>query len=352
MAADGMLRVALLTLAAHKDGVWIRQLANALTARSAIVSIIQIESLDDSVFPLSATSRAEFGFDVLVNRVSDTAAPALAKLASAFMQAVQLVGIPVVNDSRAFAAGINKTIHHALLAAAGLRSPASRIVRNTDALAAASKHASLRYPLLLKPNAAGFGRGQVRFADEKELTTAIAEGRCDDAFKADGVALLQNYHSFEATYRVWTLGERIQCSVRVEEGPACMSDVCAINKQRVVAWKPPADICAAVLRVMKLAGADCGSVEFLIEAEANAEHTHEHEQSSEQKAATTSAYATAASATVAQTVTVDKAIFFDMNLVSSLPDPAKVINDGGVWPKSADFYGEMADYIVGRVRAV
>src|SRR5690348_12677326 len=98
-------RAALLTLAAHNDGVWIRQLANALTARSAVVSILQLESLDDSVFPLSATSRDQFSFDLLVNRVSDTAVPPLAKLASAFMQAVQLVGLPVINDSHSFAAG-------------------------------------------------------------------------------------------------------------------------------------------------------------------------------------------------------------------------------------------------------
>jgi len=197
----------------------------------------------------------------------------------------------------------------------------------------------LRFPLLLKPNAGGFGRGQIRLANEEEVKSALSEGTAADSFAADGVALIQNYHSYTATYRVWTLGDKVQCAVRVEQGSPCMADVCALRRSRIVAWSPPAEVSDACIRVMKLCGAECGSIEFLTEVD----------YEKEKKKSESSAASTASASTTFDEVTLANAIFFDVNLVSTLPDPAKVINTDGVWPTPApDFYAQLADYCVSR----
>jgi hypothetical protein len=72
--------------------------------------------------------------------------------------------------------------------------------------------------LLVDVHTGGFGRGQIRFANPDEVTNGISNGSITESLGSDGIAILQNYHSFTATYRVWVLGDHIQCCVRVEEG--------------------------------------------------------------------------------------------------------------------------------------
>jgi len=350
--------VAIVTLREHRTGIWIRKLVEALTSRGVASSMVQVLDIDGE-HDVTSEAMLHFAVDtpppysVVVNRVSDTAPPTVAKVASAFFQLCESHGVRVVNGSRSFNAGINKILHHAALRSSGLRTPPTIILRSLSQLLAfdIAKHPTLRWPLLLKPNAGGFGRGQRKIADAAELKSIDRE-LLAEAFAADGVALLQNYYSFTHTYRVWTLGDRVQCAVRVEQGSPCMAEACSIRKSRIVAWQPSVSIEAACVKVMRSIGAECGSVEFLIEAKDLATELDKAKRLAavEAKAAAATAADDVKMSPVAvksddEEVSISNAVFFDVNLVSTLPDHTKVIGSGEQW-LSTDFYGQLADLIL------
>ena len=74
---------------------------------------------------------------------------------------------------------------------------------------------SAAYPLLLKPNAGGFGAGIVRFAGSEELHAAADTVRSPPA-DDDGVALLQEYlaPADGFIYRVWFLGPKVDLNTK------------------------------------------------------------------------------------------------------------------------------------------
>ena len=51
-------------------------------------------------------------------------------------------------------------MHHAVLCRVGCQAPKSVIVSSNDT---EKPHMDLKYPILLKPNAGGFGKGMKRF---------------------------------------------------------------------------------------------------------------------------------------------------------------------------------------------
>ena len=91
------------------------------------------------------------------------------------------------------------------------------------------------------------------------------------ALGADGIALLQQYVRPVGgeLYRVFFLGRRVQCAVRVRapaDFNACVRSVAAEP------WQPPEAVAEAVLRCAALTAADCGSVELLFDEEGRARY--------------------------------------------------------------------------------
>ena len=85
----------------------------------------------------------------------------------------------------------------------------------------------------------------------------------------------------------------------------------------LIAWQPPEDVCAGVLRAADLAGADCGSVELLYPREAPGHGA--------------------------------APVFFDLNMVSALPERGGGRHVHGaeeLWGAAWDFYAELAEHIL------
>ena len=224
--------VAILTLGKHQDNPnakWITVLVARLLSRHPHLSVTVVGVDNESFGLVSADSRPPW--DLIVNRVDDSAGPTVQKAGEALLRAAELHGIPVINGTKTWSVGANKWLHHQVLGLAGLRTPRSVIVRGgggngsggrggggdrgssfQDIVAAAAEsllETGASWPLLVKPNAGGFGKGIV-FVDDAEALTAWAAGYVTGAPSeklVDDTMLLQEYTPpiDGCMYRVWFL---------------------------------------------------------------------------------------------------------------------------------------------------
>jgi hypothetical protein len=254
---------AILTLQKHRNGSWLTQLVERLRTQTA-TEIVDIDTV-------SLDPADRLPWSVLVNRVSDAAPSHLVKATLAIMKIAELQGIPVINGPDCYSIGINKMCHHAALAKVGLRTPRTVVCRDVKLLEECCLTHGLRFPILLKPNAGGFGAGIIRLDDLPALRAAVLDGSA--RVGEDGVVLLQEYiqPASGKVYRVWTLGSQVQCAVEAKSSldevllrGICMCNVTKLPDQTsVTPWEPPAAVASAVVQVMEQSGADCGSVELL-----------------------------------------------------------------------------------------
>ena len=101
-------RIAILTVQQHMQERWVTALQAALEAQGAAVELLDARSLTLSLDTPPAA-------DVLVNRVSDAADPALCKFVRAYLQLMDVRGQRVVNGHRCYGIGASKVLHHAAL---------------------------------------------------------------------------------------------------------------------------------------------------------------------------------------------------------------------------------------------
>ena len=120
---DGPKTITILTLEEHKDGVWITRLVDALSdVASATVNVVTLESMLANMDPSQALFSSSCG--LLVNRVSDAAAPPLQKTCVGVLQlAASVYKIAVWNGPTSYSLCCNKWCQHVLFAQAGLESP-------------------------------------------------------------------------------------------------------------------------------------------------------------------------------------------------------------------------------------
>ena len=367
------LRVIVLTREAHRGGSWVTDLVSALRSRlsspspsssslaasasasAAAVAEVEVVSVDraDECDALLLPSSGRPHCDLLVNRVSDASPPATVKKTSAILALLDLHSVPVINGSRAFAIGTSKWLHHQVLEAAGCDVPrsaaASRLdgggdtMRFREAVAGAARDllgGGCAWPLLWKPNGGGFGEGISAVASMEELRLR-ADAECSPASSAadddDGVVVIQECLAPRdgAIYRVWFARGRILAAVSVVMPPATFRGGCAGggvpscprppggDRRSAVpapaavvatAWDPPADVRERVLRAAEISGADCGSVELLYDAAAGG-----------------------------------RAYYFDLNMLSTLPDADRTRDPENLWRDGRDFYAELADCILERL---
>ena len=375
--------IAILTLAKHQRGVWITKLVDELRRRRGAcnrrsttpddqrqhpftVEIVTVESLDLDQFSPSSSPP----WDGVVNRVSDAADPVLVKSTLAILHAAELWNIPVFNGPRSYSICCNKVLHHHVFARSGLRTPRSVVLNRSASSAGAPihvveygkddpsyatssttgttpigrklSHAARRlmdmgcqWPVLIKPNSAGFGAGIKIFANEEELLQFATDVPTDPLPSEDGVALLQEYvrPADDFIYRVWFLRGRVQCGVRRmlldSSNPTndftagCAGGSCSLDYMRkkskmgatTFSWAVTDDVKEDIARILRVIGDDCdaGSIELLY----------------------------------------DKAgckVYFDLNLLSTLPlVDGSIGNDTGVWPGEYNPWSELSEAIIGKL---
>jgi hypothetical protein len=231
--------------------------------------------------------RAQDDFKVLFNRMSPSASSrghgSGIFHTLAYLEHLSLMGVRVINGARAFRYEISKASQHSLLKSLGLKYIPSRVIHTRgQAIAAAN---GLRYPILIKPNVGGSGKGIFRYDSARELERASAADALE--FGCDSVALVQEFVPARGGFitRVETLAGRFLYAIRVhlsgETFDLCPADICQtisgehLNNAapveatkaglKVEAYEPPLDVIHAVERIVQSAAIDVGGVEYMID---------------------------------------------------------------------------------------
>jgi Carbamoyl-phosphate synthase L chain, ATP binding domain len=231
--------------------------------------------------------RPRYDFKVLVNRMSPSAKSRQHGSGIfhtlAYLEHLELSGVRVINGARAFRYEISKASQHSLLQSLGLRYIPSRVVHAADQAIAAAE--GLRYPILIKANIGGSGKGIVRYDDQRELEAAVAAGRLDFGF--DSVALVQEFVPARGGFitRVETLGGRYLYAIRVhlsgQTFDLCPADICqtaagerldgacvveaAKAGLKVEGYRPPPEVIQAIERIVAATAIDVGGIEYMID---------------------------------------------------------------------------------------
>jgi len=316
-----------------RNAIWVvklqQYLAQYLSLSDALqhlsLSVLSVETLK-----INVVSNKVENWCYVINRVPESSQSNIAKTATAILQYCTLLNINVYNSYECYLIGQNKLLHHGILSALSLRSPPSILVRNFDAIKNAFDHQNdnavqtsvkLKFPVLLKPNSGGYGRGIFKFQTKDEILDFCDKnkdgGMEKTLFGNDGTALLQQYYNSVAgstVYRVWTLNGQIQCGIKVERpkggfGGACLSDTCSRTQTMVEAIDIDNNLSKKlqydILRIEKLCKANCCSVEYLFEADDLGN------------------------------LQLEDPIFFDVNMLSTLPTNLgvqnKIKNANKVW---------------------
>jgi hypothetical protein len=231
--------------------------------------------------------RHQYGFKVLFNRMSPSANSRQHGSGIfhtlAYLEHLQLMGVRVINGARSFRHEISKALQNSLLKSLGLGYISTRVIHAPDQAIAAA--AGLRYPILVKPNVGGSGKGIVRYDSERQLAAAAAEGHLD--FGYDNVGLVQEFVPARGGYitRVETLRGRYLYAIRVhlsgQTFDLCPADICqtasgeSLNGACVVeavkaglkveAYQPPTEVIQAIERIVEAAAIDVGGIEYMID---------------------------------------------------------------------------------------
>ena len=188
-------------------------------------------------------------------------------------------GVPVVNGSAAFRLETSKAEQLLLLSGLGIRAPRAHVADDVSHIADAA--ASLRFPVIVKPNVGGSGALMRRFDTLADLRDAA--GSLD--LGPDGTGLVQEYLdpvggaitrveflAGEYLYAIRITNDREQdfnlCPADIcrtpEDFDACPADGPAKKALRIEAVDAPGEMIDAVLRIAKAGGLDVGGVEYLV----------------------------------------------------------------------------------------
>ena len=157
------------------------------------------------------------GFKVLFNRMSPSANSRQHGSGIfhtlAYLEHLQLQGVRVLNGAKAFRYEISKAGQASLLNSLGLRFLPSRIIHSPHQAVAAAE--GLRFPIIVKANIGGSGKGIVRFNTPAELAAAAAAGQLDLGLRH--VALVQEFIPARGGLitRVETLGGKYLYAIKV-----------------------------------------------------------------------------------------------------------------------------------------
>src|ERR1700685_2444289 len=176
------------------------------------------------------------GFKVLFNRMSPSANSRQHGSGIfhtlAYLEHLQLQGVRVINGAKAFRYEISKAAQASLLKSLGYRFLPSRIIHSPHQAPAAAE--GLRYPIIVKANTGGSGKGITRFNTKGELAAAAAAGQLE--LGNDSVALVQEFIPARGGFitRVETLGGKYLYAIKVhltgETFDLCPADICQTTR--------------------------------------------------------------------------------------------------------------------------
>jgi hypothetical protein len=259
---------------------WFNPLFAELERRGADFSKIYIP---DAFYDIGG----EVPFRVLFNRMSPSAnsrgngSGIFHTLA--YLDHLELLGVRVINGAKAFRYEVSKAAQHSLLRSLGIRYLPSRVIHTPQQALAASE--GLRFPIIVKANIGGSGKGIVRFNTKEELEAGIRHGLIDLGY--DSVALVQEFVPARGGYitRVETLGGKYLYAIHVylngETFDLCPADICqtsageSLNNAcvleatksglKVEGYTPPAEVIANIERIVQAAGIDVGGIEYIVD---------------------------------------------------------------------------------------
>ncbi len=205
----------------------------------------------------------------------------------AFMAYLEQTGTPVINGSRATEIETSKALQLLLLSKLGLAFPKSIVVNHSSQILEAAK--TLQFPIAVKPNIGGSGAGIIRFNTLSSLEEAVENNAID--LGIDQTALVQEFipargghinrvetlnGKFLYAIKVFTTGESFNlcpaeiCQVpELNEGPQAIGEVCLTTAPKkgikVEAFTPPAQVIAAVERIVQEANINVGGIEYIVD---------------------------------------------------------------------------------------
>ncbi|MGI4758387.1 MAG: ATP-grasp domain-containing protein [Janthinobacterium lividum] len=237
------------------------------------------------------------GYKVLFNRMSPSANSRGVGSGIfhtlAFLEHLESLGVRVINGAKAFRYEVSKAAQHSLLRSLGIRYIPSRVIHRAEQALAAAE--GLRYPVIVKANIGGSGKGIVRFNSKSELEEGIRAGALDLGY--DSIALVQEFVPARGGHitRVETLGGKYLYGINVyttgETFDLCPADICqtargesldnsatnqvlgdgacvleaAKSGLKVEGYTPPTDVIANIERIVQAAGIDVGGIEYLVD---------------------------------------------------------------------------------------
>jgi hypothetical protein len=226
-------------------------------------------------------------FKVLFNRMSPSA-PSRERGSGifhslAYLEHLELQGVRVINGTKAFRYEISKAAQHSLLKSLGLSFLPSRVIHSVAQAVPAAE--GLRYPIIVKPNIGGSGKGIARFDSKEDLQAAIDAGRLGLGY--DNIALLQEFVPARGGFitRVETLGGNYLYGIRVhlsgQTFDLCPADICQTPAGqtldtacvveaskaglKVERYTPPAGVIGSIERIVRAAGIDVGGIEYIVD---------------------------------------------------------------------------------------
>jgi hypothetical protein len=210
-----------------------------------------------------------------------------------YLNWLEIGGVRVVNGAKAHYVGASKAAQNGIFYRLNLRFPnAIAISHPQDALAAAER---IGFPLIVKPNIGGSGSHVAKYETYESLQAAVDAQNIH--LGIDGTGLVQEYIESDGyVYRIEILGDQFFYAIRqpikenqfnycaadgchVGDAPASASPVsssdvhspatfefCVVDsKKNIERIEPAQHIIQQVMAIIKMAGADVGGVEYLID---------------------------------------------------------------------------------------
>ncbi len=204
-----------------------------------------------------------------------------------YLAHLERTGTPVVNGSESFTIETSKAAQLSLLGHLGLPYPRTHVINCARQATTAAR--DFKFPIIIKPNIGGRGAGIVRFGSAAALAEAVEQGQID--LGIDETALVQEFIPASGGHitRVETLGGKFLYAMKVfttgENFNLCPAEICQVEAGaaatggtavgemclaeapksglKVEACEPPAEVIAAVERIVAAAKIDVGGVEYL-----------------------------------------------------------------------------------------
>lgn len=201
----------------------------------------------------------------------------------AYLEHLELNGVRVLNGVKAFRYEISKAAQHSLLQSLGIRFLPSRVIHRVSQVVAAAE--GLRYPIVVKANIGGSGKGITRYDSKEQLEGAVEAGEIDLGY--DSIALVQEFVPARGgtITRVETLGGKYLYGIQVylsgQTFDLCPADICQTSRGetlnnacvieaskaglKVEGYTPPAEVIRTIEQIVQTAGIDVGGIEYIVD---------------------------------------------------------------------------------------